>query len=188
MTYQTLFNIPSPLLFARSETTLISLGAKTGPLYPTTMERTKLKGIGSGQPGYHQWEQRHTEALVQGIIEVVSTYRVAIYARPGLSGEVDGHGSDRIRQKLDQVLKKLAREYGMEADLGARKKTDISPGITTWKRTKDVQVGMKNLSGRSKPQMIEKKVNVTDSNGKRKKGNEYELGRSEGQDKKFKKE
>jgi hypothetical protein len=53
------------------------------------------------------------DAVIQGIIASAIACRTDIYKREGLVGEVDGHGNDRIRAKMDQILKAMARDYGV---------------------------------------------------------------------------
>lgn len=85
----------------------------------------------STQPGFFPWEQRHTDALIGGIIQTVLQHKGEIYATPGLAGEVDGHGSDRIRSKVEQVLRRLAKEHGLDEGVvkasGARGKRKTAP-------------------------------------------------------------
>ena len=46
-------------------------------------------------------------------MDIVAAHRTELYRIPGLAGEVDGHGGDRIRQKMEQVLKKVAKDNGV---------------------------------------------------------------------------
>ena len=70
--------------------------------------------------------------MIGGMIQTVLQHKGEIYAMPGLAGEVDGHGSDRIRSKIEQVLRRLAKENGMDEGVvksngGARGKRKAPP-------------------------------------------------------------
>jgi hypothetical protein len=60
-----------------------------------------------------------------GIVDLVSTHRKELYKLPGLVGEVDDHGSDRIKKKVDQLMRGLGGGAGtavVHSEGGARKK------------------------------------------------------------------
>ncbi|ORX36590.1 hypothetical protein BD324DRAFT_651081 [Kockovaella imperatae] len=74
---------------------------------------TSMKNASPDTPGFYPWEDRHSETLITGIIDLVMLHKKELYRLPGLAGEVDGHGADRIRSKVEQILKKLAVDHGL---------------------------------------------------------------------------
>ena len=57
--------------------------------------------------------------LAKGVIDLVMAHRTDLYHLPGLAGEVDGHGGDRIRSKVEQMLSKFAMDN--DVDVGVVK-------------------------------------------------------------------
>ncbi|ORY21101.1 hypothetical protein BCR39DRAFT_508474 [Naematelia encephala] len=77
------------------------------------------------------------------MISTIIQSRSTIYSQPGLRGEVDGHGSDRIRKKMDTVLKKLAMDYGVDGGIvqelgkaGGKKRTASEGGTPKKQKVK----------------------------------------------------
>lgn len=96
-----------------------------------------VKDVQENVKGNMKWEDRHTVSLPNGscvvndrivpqdtadvkhtlqhaLIEHLLTSRPAFYHLRGLDGEVDGHGGNRISQKIIETCKKLARDAGMD--------------------------------------------------------------------------
>ena len=96
-----------------------------------------VKDVKGNVKGNMKWEDRHTVSLPDGncvvkgwivqqnwadvkhtlrhaLIEHLLTSRPAFYHVPGLDGEVDGHGGNRISQKIIETCKKMARDAGMD--------------------------------------------------------------------------
>ncbi|KAL7421822.1 hypothetical protein Q5752_003593 [Cryptotrichosporon argae] len=70
--------------------------------------------IQSYRPGNHPWSEEHTRLIVTGIIEQVLADPTPIYRLPGIFGIVDGHGNDRTGKKVEQILRALAVQYGVD--------------------------------------------------------------------------
>lgn len=100
------------------------------------------------ESGRQPWQQRHTvrallpilavapivlplsaeplkpraqDTLIRGIIDLVSTHRKELYKFPGLLGEVDDHGSDRIKKKVEQLMRGLGGGAGLGTGSGSGK-------------------------------------------------------------------
>ena len=54
------------------------------------------------------------ETLIKGIIESLLSSRPNFYRLPGLDGEVDGHGGNRISTKIIEQCKRIAKDNGMD--------------------------------------------------------------------------
>jgi hypothetical protein len=59
-------------------------------------------------------EADHQLRVVEGIIAAAYSGRKDIYTLPGLAGEVDDHGCNRISQKIQSILKAFAQTYGLD--------------------------------------------------------------------------
>lgn len=57
--------------------------------------------------------------LVQGMIELLlqKPNRAALYALPGIVGEVDNNGGDRVNKKIKEILRNLAKTNGVDASV-----------------------------------------------------------------------
>ncbi|GFZ43879.1 LOW QUALITY PROTEIN: hypothetical protein JCM24511_01599 [Saitozyma sp. JCM 24511] len=64
---------------------------------------------------------RAQDTLIRGIIDLVSTHRKELYKFPGLLGEVDDHGSDRIKKKVEQLMRGLGGGAGLGTGSGSGK-------------------------------------------------------------------
>lgn len=43
--------------------------------------------------------------------------RAALYALPGIVGEVDNNGGDRVNKKIKEILRNLAKDHGVDANV-----------------------------------------------------------------------
>lgn len=73
----------------------------------------------------------HQRRIVEGIILTSYASRKDIYALPGLAGDVDDHGCNRISQKMQSVYKELAKAHGIDLKVVDQ----LKKGVTTMQGT-----------------------------------------------------
>ncbi len=88
--------------------------------------------------------------MIAGLMALVQVHRSEIYRLDGLRGEVDGHWGDRIRSKLDIVLRDLAKAHNVDPA--------IVEGSSPRKRKNEDGSG--EGKGKSKGVKAEKKISV----------------------------
>ncbi|KAK4686730.1 hypothetical protein P7C73_g3397, partial [Tremellales sp. Uapishka_1] len=71
------------------------------------------------EPAMDEWQPRHQQIVVAVIIDIVVPARTSIYSLPGLAGEVNGHGGEKIRSRVNQILKKMADDIGVKWSVGS---------------------------------------------------------------------
>ena len=68
------------------------------------------------------------DTLAKGIVDLVMAHRTELYRLAGLAGEVDGHGGDRIRSKIEQMMRKFAMDNDLDAGVVRNKVTGKGAG------------------------------------------------------------